>query len=223
MVATTVAMPRHRRWLRRCVLAAVTAVLLVVVANATLLARADGRVHRVADCPPRDVALVLGCAPTLRDGRENVHFRGRIDTAAALWHAGGVRHLIVSGDNSRAAYDEPTAMRAALIARGVPASAITCDFAGRRTLDSLARARLVFGVERLVVITQRYHAARALALADGWGIDAIACATPDLPLRLRLKTEVREVASRTWAVFDLLLDTQPRFPGPPEPLTLAAR
>ena len=97
---------------------------------------------RLPDVP---VALVLGAAPIGPEGGPNRYFVYRLDAAAALHKAGKVKYLLVSGDNSRPDYDEPTAMREGLIKRGVPAEAIYRDFAGFRTLDSILRAESVFG------------------------------------------------------------------------------
>jgi SanA protein len=204
-----------------------------VVAGAAFITAANlalVRRHRAAvfddtrRIPERDVGLVLGTSPVTRSGNENRHFLHRIEAAAALFHAGKVRHLIVSGDNHRPDYDEPTAMKRALIARGVPADAITCDFAGFRTLDSVVRARTVFGVHACTIVSQRYHNTRALEIARAHGIDAIAYCAQDVPISHSLRTEVREVAARAFTVLDLYLwNRQPRFIGPPEPLRLARR
>src|SRR5688500_7153101 len=102
----------------------------VAAANLWVCQAARGRLARhLEELPENDVALVLGTAPTI--GRwSNPFFVGRVDAAAELFRRGKVKHLLVSGDNSRRTYDEPTAMRDALIARGVPEGAITRDYAG---------------------------------------------------------------------------------------------
>ncbi len=101
----------------------------------------------LADRDEDRVALVLGTSKRTRQGWPNAHFTRRIAAAAALYHAGRVRRLIVSGDahNSRGS-NEPADMRAALRELGVPDAAITEDPAGFRTLDSVVRAREVFGL-----------------------------------------------------------------------------
>lgn len=98
----------------------------------------------ISDCPEIPVALVLGCAPRVGDGRPNRYFTARMDTAAALFHSGKCRILLVSGDNGRVGYDEPTWMRDALVSRGVPAGSIVLDYAGFDTLDSIVRAKAIF-------------------------------------------------------------------------------
>ena len=121
----------------------------------------------VARLPAADVALVLGTAPIGPEGGPNVYFVHRLDAAAALWKAGKVKYFIVSGST-----DEPAAMRAGLVERGVPAAAIYDDPAGYRTWDSVLRARDVYGQKRLVIVSQRFHLSRALFLARHAGIEA---------------------------------------------------
>jgi SanA protein len=203
---------------------ALFAALFVAFANVRILSQnADRLFTRETDTPARDIALVLGASPKLSDGRTNQHFDSRIDAAAHLYHAGKVRHLLVSGDNGRAGYNEPQAMRHALIARGVPAEAITCDYAGFRTLDSVIRAHRIFGAQQLTIVTQRYHNTRALAIARHEGIDAIGFCSADVNLRDSLRTELREILARAATIVDLhILHRAPRFLGRPEPI-LASR
>ena len=200
-------------WLRRAVLLSGAA---FVLGNVWIELRARGRVHsRIEDVAPAETALVLGTSPQLRGGGPNRFFAGRIAAAATLYRAGKARHLLLSG-NRTGASDEPTAMREALVAEGVPQSATTLDYAGFRTLDSVARAKQIFGVTRLTIVTDDFHAARAVLLARHFGIDAQAYCSERLSLRSSKKTRLREIAARGKALLDLyLLRTQPRFLGPP--------
>ena len=184
-------------------------------------AAAAGRCHDRAEAvPPMDVALVLGCSPRIQ-GRPNLFFTHRIEAASALFKTGRVKALLVSGDNGSRQYDEPTAMKAALVAAGVPAERIVCDYAGFRTLDSVVRAREVFGQSRFLVVSQHFHNERAIFLARRLGIEAVGLNAQDVPRRRALTTWLREYLARVQAVLDVtLLDTRPRFAGPPEPIRL---
>ena len=145
--------------------AALAVVLLAWLAERRLDRTADAwSFDDVARVPAADVALVLGTAPIGPEGGPNVYFVRRLDAAAALWQAGKVRHFIVSG-----AGEEPAAMRAGLIERGVPPAAIYRDAAGYRTWDSMLRARDVFGQKSLIVVSQRFHLSRALFIARELG------------------------------------------------------
>lgn len=167
-----------------------------------------------ANLPNVDVGLVLGAAPIGPEGGPNRYFEYRLDAAAALWRAGKVKYLLVSGDNSRPDYDEPSAMRAGLIARGVPASAIYRDFAGVRTRDSMLRARSVFGQQRLIVVSQGFHAARAIFLGRGEDIETWGLAARDVDRAYSIFTELRRYPSAVRAFLDVWFDTPPRHAGP---------
>jgi SanA protein len=208
------------RWLA---LGGVLGLSFLGVTNSYIIARNRDRFYaELARVPSADVALVLGTSPLTRGGQKNLHFHYRIESAAALYHAGKVRHILVSGDNRRANYNEPTRMKEALAARGVPGSAITCDYAGFRTLDSVVRARQIFDVQNCIIVTQRYHATRALEIARARGLRAVSFCTRDVALRHSLKTEVREVLARTVTVLDLYVwHRQPRFLGKREPIVIA--
>lgn len=180
--------------------------------------------HNPANCPPHSVGLVLGCSRTLANGRPNMYFTGRIQAAADVWHSGQVRGFIVSGDNRTRHYNEPDDMRAALVAKGVPAERIVCDYAGLCTYDSVARAHRIFGAKPLIIISQASHAERAVAIARHLGIPATALHAPLVPVNRPtfLKQWLRERAARVSMVFDFITCRQPRHLGRPEPLPFPA-
>lgn len=192
-----------------------TPVLIACLINLWVLQSTQARVFNQAGAlPENDVGLVLGTAPLLGGGYVNPHFKGRIEAAAYLYHERKVRHLLVSGDNHRRGYDEPTHMKEALLKLGVPESAITLDYAGLRTLDSIVRAKEVFGLHKLTVISDGFHVNRALFLSRHYGIDAVAYASQEVPFGLSANTRLREVGARIKAAMDIyLLNTQPRFLG----------
>ena len=176
---------------------------------------------------PAKAGLVLGSARLLRDYVGNPFFANRIAAAAALYKSGKVEYLIVSGNQARGGrprggYDEPADMRAALIAAGVPRERIYRDYAGYRTLDSVVRAREVFGQERVIVVSQAFHLARALFLAHARGLDDEGFAAANPEWRFRLRTFVREIGARVAAVIDVALGTPPRRLGAPVQLGVDA-
>ena len=206
--------------------APVLAAAAVLGASVWIRHAAVGRVFDDPDrLPSNDVGLVLGTSKFSGPRRDrNPHFDGRMAAAAALYRAGKVRHLLLSGDNGSRGYDEPRDMRTALRALGVPAEAMTPDDAGFRTLDSVVRARRVFGQRRLTIITDRFHTYRALFLARSQGIDAVAFSSREVALRSSLKTRVREYLADVRACLDLyVLRTRPRFLGEPIPVRVAGR
>lgn len=132
---------------------------------------ARGFLYGERDVPTAPVALVLGCQ-VRPDGTPSSFLTGRLELARRLYESGTVRAILVSGDNMAPEYNEPDAMRDYLLDRNIPADKIICDYAGYDTYDSCVRAQRIFGVTRMIIVTQSYHLPRAVATARRIGLDA---------------------------------------------------
>ncbi len=164
--------------------------------------------------PFNEVGLVLGTSKYLNGGYQNPYFYHRIEAAAQLYHAGKVKHLLVSGDNSLKSYNEPKQMQVALMEKGVPESAITLDYAGFRTLDSVVRSKAVFGQQKITIISQEFHNQRAIFIANQRGVTAVGYNSKDVGFRLGIKIRLREYLARCKAILDIIiLNKQPKFLG----------
>ena len=171
--------------------------------------------------PQKKVALLLGTSRYTARGNTNLFFKYRISAAAKLYQKGKIKHIIVSGDNSLKSYNEPREMQKALVALGIPDSAITLDYAGFRTLDSVVRCKEVFGQREVIIISQRFHVERALFIAKKYKMEAIGFAAQDPPEKYSLKTQIREYFAKTKAVIDLyIINKKPKFLGDLEKINL---
>jgi SanA protein len=185
-----------RALLRGGVLLAVVVALAVGSANAVVLARSHGRIHpTVADVDSAQVAIVPG-ALVRSDGTMSSMLRDRVAGAVALYRAGTVSRILVSGDHHRLGYDETDTMRDAVLAAGVPADAVFTDYAGFDTWSTMQRARRVFDVRSAVVVTQGFHAARAVDLGLAAGIDTQALTVGGGYGTKGRESSVREVLAR---------------------------
>ena len=189
-------------------------VAVVAYANITAIWAARGRIFtEVGNVPKSKVGLVFGTSDRVA-GRENLYFRYRIEAASQVWNAGKLETLIVSGDNSSRYYNEPNKMKQALIERGIPANRIVCDFAGLRTLDSVVRAKEIFGADSILFISQRFQNERAIYLAQANGLQAYGFAARDVESHDGLKIKFREVGARVKMWLDVnFLNTRPRHLG----------
>lgn len=135
---------------------------------------ASGKQFKDADrVPQRDVALVLG-AGVQPNGEPSPYLRARLNLAADAYKAGKVKVLLVSGDNRTHDYNEPKAMQKYLVnTMGIPEEHIVMDYAGLDTYSSCIRAKQIFGVNALTVVTQSYHLPRAVAACQFAGVDAV--------------------------------------------------
>ncbi len=205
---------RKHQWLCIAVLGMLT-VGFVFVYEEWIARAAEGRCFDTEEAvPAAPVAVVMGTSSRLPDGRANLFFLPRMEAAAALFKAGKVKALIVSGDNGTQGYDEPTEMKRVLMQMSVPGEKIVCDYAGFRTLDSVVRAKEVFGQQRVIFVSQRFHNARAIYLARAFGIEAFGLDARDVPVTLSVKTFLREKLACVKAVLDVnVLCTKPKFLG----------
>lgn len=212
-----------RRWLkhlfRAVLVAGFAAAAIVAYANITAVWASRDRLHAdVASLPPVKVGLVFGTTDRI-NGRENLYFRYRIEAAEEVWKSGKIEILIVSGDNRSRYYNEPEKMKQALVARGIPTDRIVCDYAGLRTLDSVVRAKEVFGAHSVLFISQRFQNERAIYLAKANGMDAHGYNARDVESHAGLKTRLREVGARVKMWLDVnFLNTRPRHLGEKEEL-----
>ncbi len=211
------AQPRLRRPLSVISLSVAGALVLLFFLYAHVSWTAAESVSEdLSDIRPVEVGLLLGTAPFLAGGGDNPFFTARLDRAAELHRTGAVQFILASGDNEHRSYNEPAAMREALMIRGVPESAIVLDNAGFSTLDSVARAALVFGLEEAVVISQRFHNERAVFLGQRFGILLQGLNANDVGGTSGLRIFVRELFARTKAVADVYFRaSQPRVLGEP--------
>ncbi|MEU6842199.1 ElyC/SanA/YdcF family protein [Streptomyces sp. NPDC046716] len=204
-------LPRTRPEQRRAV-QVVMALCVLALAPATWMFTTSGdRLRGVHDVPRTDVAVVFGAG--LWNGEPSPYLAHRLDAAAELYRSGRVRVLLVTGDNSRAEYDEPDAMRTYLTRHGVPSRAVVSDYAGFDTWDSCVRAKKIFGVDRAVLVTQGFHVRRAVALCEAAGVSSYGVGVDEVHDVTWYAGGAREVLAAGKAAVDAVFRPDPHFLG----------
>ena len=194
-------------------------VIAIFYADYTVKKTAKEFVFSSTDAIPyKRVGLVLGTAKYLADGNENLYYRYRIEAAVKLYKSGKVDFFLISGDNSRTDYDEPTTIKNDLIAQAVSAEKIYLDYAGFRTFDSVIRCKAVFGESNITVVSQPFHNERAIYIARHHDIAAVGFNAQDVTARYGFKTQCREKLARVKLLLDIACGKKPKFLG--EPITI---
>lgn len=160
-----------------------------------------------------NVGLLLGTSKYLKNKEKNEFFFNRIDAAVLLFKQGKIKKIIISGDNSIKYYNEPRDMKRELIKQGIPDSCIYLDYAGFRTLDSVIRAKEIFGQSTFIIISQKFHNERAIFLARKNGIAAYGFNAKDVSTFKGFKIKVREFLARDKAILDIVFNVKPKFLG----------
>ncbi|MDP2525576.1 SanA/YdcF family protein [Maribacter dokdonensis] len=189
-------------------------VFVIFTCNIIISNTADGKTFTdISSTPKNRVGLVLGTSNKLTNGSPNPYYTYRINATKALYNASKIEFILVSGDNGSIYYNEPDTFKKDLIKAGIPERAIFLDYAGFRTLDSMFRAKFIFGLNNVTVISQKFHNERAIYIAKQKGLNAIGFNAQDVSTSQGIKVQLREYLARVKVFIDMLLNTQPKFYG----------
>ncbi len=184
------------------------------IANYLINSFAEGKTYTSTSLIPKNkVGLILGTSKKIKGGQSNPYYANRITATVKLYNAKKIDFVLVSGDNGSIYYNEPMTMKNDLVAKGIPVERIFLDYAGFRTLDSMVRAKEVFGLTEVTIISQKFHNERAIYIAEKKGLKAIGFNAADISLESGLSVQLREYFARVKVFLDLALKIQPRFYG----------
>lgn len=187
---------------------------VIFIANYSIESNSEGKIYiEATNIPKNKVGLLLGTSKLLVNGRINLYYKYRVEAAVKLYKAGKIDFVLVSGDNSSIDNDEPTDFKNDLIKGGIPEDRIILDYAGFRTLDSVIRAKEIFGQDSITVISQEFHNERAIYLAEKNGIKAVGYNANSVSGSYGYKVKLREYLARTKVFIDIILNVQPKFLG----------
>ena len=167
----------------------------------------------VNNLPKTKVGLLLGTTMIMQNGYQNPFFTYRIQATLELFQSGKIEHVLISGDNSSKNYNEPEDMMNELVRLGIPAEKISLDFAGFDTYDSVLRANKIFGQSKFIVISQSFHAERAVYIARRYGFEVWGYSAKDVSRSKSFLTHAREYFARIKAYVEVKLGVNPYFLG----------
>lgn len=203
-----------RKFLRFLIAFASLILISLILSNAVINSFATDKTYSsLSEIPKNKVGMILGTAKNIKGGGSNPYYVYRLNAIVSLFKAKKIEFILVSGDNGSIYYNEPTTIKNDLVAAGVPSDKIILDYAGFRTLDSMVRAKEVFGLDEVTVVSQKFHNERAIYLAHKNGLNAVGFNAQDVSLESGFKIQVREYFARVKVFIDLLLNTRPKFSG----------
>lgn len=206
---------KRKQLIKTLTVLAIAGLATLFITNKLVADAAAGKLYSSpAALPFNKTGLLLGTARLTANGKRNLFYSKRIDAAIELFRAQKIKYIIISGDNSRADYNEPEDMRRDLVNAGIDSSVIFLDYAGFRTFDSVKRLKEIFDQDSVTVISQKFHNERALYIASRLGITAVGYNAADVNNAAGVRTWIREKFARTKVILDFWLGTKPRFSGP---------
>jgi len=190
----------------------------VLVINFSVQKGSENLIYDADNVPQKEVALVLG-ARVYEDGRMSDMFQDRVDVAIGLYNSGKVEKILVSGDHGQENYDEVNAAKNYILQQGIPGEDVFLDHAGFDTYDSMYRARDIFQVGSMIVVTQEYHLPRALYIAEKLGVDVVGVRADLHTYGGESYRNFREEFAVVKAWLDIVLKSKPIFLGEPIPIS----
>ena len=175
------------------------------------------RYENVANVPEKQTVLILGAA-VYRKGKLSPFFQSRADAAIELYNAKKVSKILASGDNSTVEHNEVNAVKNYLVAKGIPEADIVLDHAGFDTYSTMYRARDIFKVSSVIIVTQSFHLPRAVFIARALGIEAYGLETSEEEGSIPAKNYIREVFANEKAAIDIVFHKKPKYLGETLPI-----
>lgn len=208
-------MKKYKKLIKLFAIGAACVLFVIIVCHYIVVVNASGKTYdNVEEIPHNKVGLLLATSPITPGGAHNYYFENRIKAADELYKVGKIDFIIASGgDYTRSqknGCDEPAAIRDSLIARGIPDERIILDYEGLRTLNSIAKAKQVYDLDSLTLISQKYHNERAIYIANRYCIQAVGYNAKPSPIcRNRIKNTLREFLARPKMFLDILTGNNP--------------
>lgn len=210
-------MKKHKKTIKLFAIGTVCLILVIIACHSIVVWNASGKTYdNVAEIPHNKVGLLLATSPITPGGAHNYYFENRIKAADELYKAGKIDFIIASsGDYTQSqknGCDEPGAIRDSLVARGVPIERIILDYEGTTTRNSIYKARQIFELNSVTLISQKYHNERAIFLAEQCEINAVGYNAEPSPIRRnRIKNSLREYLARVKMFGSILFAGTPSF------------
>ena len=202
----------YRKFLQAAVWIFASVLVFILFANVWIIGSTRNQIHSKQDYNLESrTALLLGTSKNTVEGDKNQFFQDRIITGTGLFEMGVTDEIILSGSTTKY-YNEPIAMRNSLVELGVPDSILIADDGGIRTLDSVVRCKELFNKNKIIIITQRFHAYRALFISNYYEVDAVVVITQPVASPNSTGVLLREFFARPLAVLDLyVMHSKPKF------------
>jgi len=149
---------------------------------------------------PVQAIVVLGAAQY--NGQPSAVLRARLDHALGLWRRKLAPVIVVTGGGQPGdRFTEATASANYLLARGVPDGKVLREVSGRTSFQSLSSVAAFLenrSINRVLLVSDPFHAYRIAAIADELGLDGHTSPTRTSPIGGM--TEARYFARETVAV-----------------------
>ncbi|MCI9279932.1 MAG: DUF218 domain-containing protein [Bacilli bacterium] len=188
-------------------------ILTILSLNIYIVGSNKSRIYNLENVSLENIDAILVLGAGIRGKNPSPMLEDRLKAAISLYEKNNNIKMIMSGDHKRDDYNEVQVMKNYAIKNGVPSEHVFMDHAGFSSYESLYRAKEIFGVKKIVIVTQKYHLYRALYIAKKLGLEAYGVASNPRNYAGQTKREIRESLARIKDFFKCILKPEPTYLG----------
>ena len=204
---------KFKKYFKKVILICVIGAGIIFVVNWYILKSTKSQIFYEQDkLSEKQTALLLG-ARVYSDGRLSHIMQDRAETAIEIYKMGKVDKILISGDHGTSEYDEVNTIKDYLLKKGVKSEDVFTDHAGFDTYDSVYRARDIFEVDSMIIVTQKFHLPRAVYIANSLGVESVGIVADKRRYVDKERNMIRESISRVKALLNVIFKAQPKFLG----------
>ena len=185
-----------KRLIKFLIILIIIAILIVSIINIYMIIVTYNKIVDIEKISKDNYNCILVLGAGIRNDKPSPMLEDRLKTAIKLYQKGISKKILVSGDHEYENHDEVNIMKNYLIEAGIPSSDIFMDHAGLSTYDSIYRAKHIFGVNKAIIVTQKYHLFRALYIAKKLNISTRGISADERIYIGQFKRDIREIAAR---------------------------
>ena len=194
-------------------------IIIILAINFYIINSTKNEIKTTNEITNNDIDCILILGAGIWGNRPSYMLEDRLLEGVNLYNKKIAQKIIVSGDHGRQEYNEVQVMKDFLIKKGIPSKDIFMDHAGFSSYDSIYRARDIFKVKKLVIITQKYHLYRSLYIAKKLNLKVYGVKSDKRKYRKQIYRELREIVARNKDFLKCMLKPKPQFLGKEIPIT----
>ncbi len=194
-------------------------IAIILLINFYVKISTRSKILKETECNLENVDCILVLGAGIWGDKPSPMLEDRLLQAISLYNNKVAPKIIMSGDHGRKDYDEVNVMKQFAIDKGVPSEDIFMDHAGFSSYDSIYRAKEIFKVKKIVIVTQKYHLYRALYIAKQFDIEAYGVGADPRKYVGATYRELREILARDKDVVKCIFRPQPTYLGETIPVS----
>jgi SanA protein len=205
-------MKNKKRHFKKILILGIIGLIVILITNYDVNSKTESFIFDSQETMPKTtVGIIFGAG--INGDQPSKYLKDRLDAGISLYKNHTIQKILLSGDNGRDEHDELTVMKIYCYKNGVDTTKIYIDYAGFDSYSTMYRAKHLFKIDTAILVSQKYHLARAVYLGNSLGVKSYGFVADVGEYRGHRYVKTREYLSVFKSVVDVFRDREPRFMG----------